>query len=212
VLVVHKSCSSVKCLGTDTLELDPTLQPQRALAATLRLAWTRRARRGFFLRAEDYLGHLRYLSRNDARVIRERAEGSRIRMAPLEQPSAIASRHVDEVASDAELCKLDARSHGESFFELFQTRIEPGGLYLLDEPEAPLSARRQIDLVNLLAASSAQGAQFVIATHSPILLATPRAAYFAFGNEGIAPIAYEAIDNVRLTKAFLHNPSQFMQH
>src|SRR5207237_7624451 len=70
---------------------------------------------------------------------------------------------------------LDANSHGQSFLRLFQSRFVPGGLYLLDEPEAPLSPQSQLGLMAMMAEMVAQGAQFIIATHSPILMADPGA-------------------------------------
>lgn len=69
---------------------------------------------------------------------------------------------------------MDGRSHGEQFLELLQSRLVPRGLYLLDEPEAPLSPQRQLALISLLKeASTERECQFVIATHSPLLMATP---------------------------------------
>ena len=68
---------------------------------------------------------------------------------------------------------LDANSHGQSFLKLFQSRFVPGGLYLLDEPEAPLSPQSQLALIAMIGDMVAQDAQFIIATHSPILLGFP---------------------------------------
>src|SRR6266480_579416 len=70
---------------------------------------------------------------------------------------------------------LDANSHGQSFLKLFESRFIPGGLYLLDEPEAPLSPQSQLALLAMIAEMVAQDAQFLIATHSPMLLAFPKA-------------------------------------
>src|SRR5438094_10106455 len=67
----------------------------------------------------------------------------------------------------------DARSHGQAFLNLFQSRFVPGGLYLLDEPEAPLSPQNQLGLLAILLDVIERDAQFIIATHSPILLAFP---------------------------------------
>src|ERR1051326_9099981 len=75
---------------------------------------------------------------------------------------------------------LDANSHGESFLKLFQARFVPGGLYLLDEPEAPLSPQRQLALLSMLKEMADQDAQFIIATHSPLWMAFPVAALLSF--------------------------------
>src|SRR5207247_8260395 len=73
---------------------------------------------------------------------------------------------------------LDANSHGQSFLKLFQSRFVPGGLYVLDEPEAPLSPQSQLALIAMIGDMLAQDAQFIIATHSPILLGFPGAAIY----------------------------------
>ena len=77
--------------------------------------------------------------------------------------------HPDEVAAGRLLAAYDSRSHGESFLELFQRRVHGDGLYLLDEPVAPLSPQRQFALIALILDAVREGAQFVIATHSPMI-------------------------------------------
>jgi predicted ATPase len=104
-------------------------------------------------------------------------------------------------------------SHGESFVRLFQQRFVPDGLYLLDEPEAPLSPMRQLALLGLLKhAVEEQGAQCLIATHSPILMALPQATIYSFDEGTVQPIAYEDTEHVRLTRDFLTHPEQFLRH
>jgi predicted ATPase len=106
---------------------------------------------------------------------------------------------------------LDARSHGESFLALFQTRFVPGGLYLLDEPEAPLSPLRQLTFLALLKQMVDQEAQFIIATHSPIILAFSGATILSFDGEQIEPVEYDKLEHVTLTRAFLNNPASFLK-
>src|SRR5438093_4116789 len=110
-------------------------------------------------------------------------------------------------ASIAELEKrygaqLDANSHGESFLKLFQSRFVPGGLYLLDEPEAPLSPQSQLALLAMIGDMVAQDAQFIIATHSPILLAFPHARIYSFDHTPPRAVRYEELDHVALTPDF----------
>src|SRR5205085_8753336 len=105
----------------------------------------------------------------------------------------------------------DARSHGESFLNLFQSRFVPGGLYLLDEPEAPLSPQRQLALLSMLKEMVAEDAQFIIATHSPILMAFPNAALLNFDKYPVRQVAYDKLEHVALTKAFLNNPETFLR-
>ena len=106
---------------------------------------------------------------------------------------------------------LDARSHGESFLALFQSRFVPGGLYLLDEPEAPLSPLRQLALISALKEMIVQDAQFIIATHSPILMAFPDADLLSFEGGKIRPVKYEQLEHVRLTRDFLQDPGAFIE-
>ena len=95
------------------------------------------------------------------------------------------------------------RSHGESFLELFQWRLCGGGLFLFDEPEAALSPQRQMTLLAEIYRSAQAGSQFVLATHSPILLAIPGAVLLSFDDGAIHPCAYEETGSYQITKLFL---------
>ncbi len=106
----------------------------------------------------------------------------------------------------------DARSHGESFLQLFQSRFVPGGLYLLDEPEAPLSPQRQLALLSMLKEMAGQDSQFVVATHSPILMALPGADILSFDHAPARRVRYEEVEHVTLTRDFLNNPEAFLRH
>ena len=86
---------------------------------------------------------------------------------------------------------LDANSHGESFLKLFQLRLVPGGLYLLDEPEAALSPQSQLACLAMIKESVDDGSQFVIATHSPILMAMPGATTYSFEERPAGTVSFE---------------------
>jgi len=161
---------------------------------------------GFFLRAEDFFGYNRARARNDARYFRERYVEGRVEPGGL-IPSE-SGVHPDEIAAAMYIAKYDSRSHGESFMDLFAT-VRSGGLYLLDEPEAPLSPKRQIALLQLLMRRSRAGAQFIIATHSPILLACPGARIYSFDQVPVTEVAYEVLEHVSLTREFLNDPGRF---
>jgi predicted ATPase len=98
---------------------------------------------------------------------------------------------------------LHQQSHGEAFLSLFVERLSGNGLYLLDEPEAALSPPRQLTFLAALHELVQTGGQFIIATHSPILLAYPQATIQQFTAEGIAPVAYEDTEHYKVTRAFL---------
>lgn len=155
-------------LGVSEIAFDNTLTQQRRLGLALRSAWRPRSRQGFFLRAEDFFGHLRSRARTDARILREDAESRGVMR--VESPDGPGGLHADERDAEGHIGRYDSRSHGESFMDLFATRVRPRGLYLLDEPEAPLSPMKQLALLALIVRAAEDGAQFIIATHSPILL------------------------------------------
>ena len=90
--------------------------------------------------------------------------------------------------------------------DLFTSRVRPRGLYLLDEPEAPLSPMKQLALLALVVKAAEDGAQFIIATHSPILLACPDARIFSFDAPPIHEVAYDDLEHVNVMRDFLNDP------
>lgn len=105
---------------------------------------------------------------------------------------------------------LHQQSHGESFLSLFVNRFSGHGLYLLDEPEAALSPSRQLSILRRMYELVAADSQFIIATHSPILMAYPGAMIYQVGEGGIQRIAYEDTEHYQLTRAFLTHPRAFL--
>lgn len=103
------------------------------------------------------------------------------------------------------------KSHGESFLDLAQDNIKPNGLYLLDEPEAALSPQRQLTLLTQIYKCANDGAQFIIATHSPILLGIPKAQIFCFDNGKIHTCTYEETDSYKITEMFINNRQSLLQ-
>jgi predicted ATPase len=107
---------------------------------------------------------------------------------------------------------LHEQSHGESFLSLFTHRFEQG-LYILDEPEAALSPQRQLSFLRILYELTAPGhAQFLIATHSPILLSFPGAVLISLDGEGLAEIDYRETSHYLVTRDFLSSPERFFKH
>ncbi|HOW96974.1 MAG TPA: AAA family ATPase [Kiritimatiellia bacterium] len=104
-----------------------------------------------------------------------------------------------------------AQSHGQSLMAYFSARYRLPGLYFLDEPETALTPRGQLDLLRLLQAMSRDGhAQFIIATHSPILLACPGARLYGFDGPAIRPVAYRETEHYRFYRDFMENPLPFL--
>lgn len=106
--------------------------------------------------------------------------------------------------------ELHGQSHGQSFLALAANRFGPDGFYLLDEPEAALSLTGCLALLAIITRASRAGAQFIIATHSPVLLACPGATIYEVDDDGIAPCSWDALDVVRQTRAFLDAPERFI--
>jgi predicted ATPase len=146
----------------------------------------RRPRTAFFLRAESFF--------NVATEIERLKEGG----PPL----------IDSYGGRS----LHERSHGESFLALANNRFSGDGLYLFDEPEAALSPQGLLALMRRMADLVAERSQFVIATHSPILMAFPEATIYECTDDGLERVAYDDIDHVRLTRAFLDDPQRFLHH
>lgn len=107
---------------------------------------------------------------------------------------------------------LITQSHGQSLMSYFKSRYTIKGLYFLDEPETALSPSSLVDLLNLLIQLSRQGhAQFLVATHSPFLLACPDAKIYSFDNKEVEPIKYEDTDYYTLYKNFMNHPETFIK-
>jgi predicted ATPase len=154
-----------------------------ALHETLRIARTvERPRTRYFLRAESFY--------NVASAV--------------EQNSDAARAHGQQ--------SLHEQSHGESFLSLVFERFGPNGLYLLDEPEAAMSPQGLLTLLQRLHQLADQGSQFVIATHSPILLAFPDAKVVLLDQAGLRPIAWDETEHVRVMRGFLDAPSSYLHH
>lgn len=203
-------------IGGESIHTDPTLVHARRLAAQLTLSWARKTHRGFFMRSEDFFNYAlntrQMIEEFDAQAAEYAAERARepnraygLSLAEgvaRGQRAALARRYGED---------LNARSHGESFFQVFQERFVPGGLYLLDEPDTALSPQRQLALLTLLKEMVAQDAQFIIATHAPILLAYPGASILSFDGGAITETPYDDVANVELTRRFLSDPSAYLR-
>ncbi|MFN7944952.1 MAG: AAA family ATPase [Blastocatellia bacterium] len=198
-------------VGSDDVERDKSLHPARRLGRQLKFSWLHKTRLGFFLRAEDFFGFAKRMHHavKDLEKMAEDFEQDYSGYAlGLAKGAALGQRQalIEKYGEN-----LDANSHGESFLKLFQSRFVRGGLYLLDEPEAPLSPQRQLALLAMLKEMVAEDAQFIIATHSPILMALPEAVILNFDTHPVSEIDWEATEHVSLTRAFLNNPLAFLR-
>jgi predicted ATPase len=150
----------------------------------------RKPRTGYFLRAESYF--------NVATEIEKLDDAARTSDIP---PLIDAYGGVP----------LHEQSHGESFFALMAHRFGPEGIYILDEPEAALSPRRQLSCLTLIHQLVSKGSQFIIATHSPILMAYPDATIYEFSEAGIKPRIYEETEHYVVTRDFLNRRDKMLK-
>lgn len=107
---------------------------------------------------------------------------------------------------------LHEQSHGESFLSLVKNRFGGNGLYILDEPEAALSPSRQLTLLSHINELVKKDSQFIIATHSPILLAYPNADIYVLSDDAITLTSFKETEHYQLTKQFLNNPEQYIKY
>ena len=201
--------------GAGRAQDDPTLTAQVELSRGLRLTWRERSGRGFFLRAEDFFGYQNLLKRDRSEFVATLERMEEEYAAHSEKAKALAMGPVKASLGEMERrygADPDAKSHGEAFLNFFQQRLVPRGLYLMDEPEAALSPQRQLALLAMMFDLVADGAQFIIATHSPLLLAFPGARIHSFDELPVSEVAWAETDHVRLTRDFLADPERYLRN
>jgi predicted ATPase len=106
---------------------------------------------------------------------------------------------------------LHSQSHGESFLSLISNRFKGNGLYILDEPEAALSLSNQLKLLVYIDEFIKKDSQFIIATHSPIILGYPESTIYLLQDDSIQKVSYEETPHVQLTKYFVNNRDKMLK-
>lgn len=183
---------------------DPYLPHAKTVAHAFYFGRKRHARVRMFLRAEDVLGYIR--RQNEERLDETLYWREKARIKGEEVPPGDAGL-IDHIIQSNE---FDTRSHGEGFLDILSQRLHGAGLYFLDEPESPLSPESQLQLAHLLRRAADDGAQLIIATHSPVLLAIPEATILHFGPDGVHELLYEELHSIQLLKRFLDNPRKYL--
>ena len=154
------------------------------LGEYIQLSWMPKITNGFFLRAESFYDFATYIDHLEA-PDKYRAYGGK---------------------------SLLKQSHGESFLSLFLHRFRGEAIYLLDEPEAALSPQRQLTFLRIMhELAEKEGCQFIIATHSPILLGYPHATILQFHDQGLEEVAYEQTEHYQITKYFLQHREKMLK-
>ena len=145
----------------------------------------RRPKDGFFLRAESFYNAATYLDE--------------------------LNREMPGIYNSYGGKSLHAQSHGESFMALCLNRFGGKGIYLLDEPEAALSPQNQLALLSRIVQLASEGSQFIIATHSPVLMACPGAVIYTIDEDGFHETPYRETEHYQLVRAFLENPERMLK-
>ncbi len=202
-------------IGSTSTAADTTLAAQRELAQAITVQWSKRTSRGFFLRAEDFFGFAKSVAQMRQALLDELDEVAQsfadassyarvLREGPIRSSLAEMERRYG--------IDLDANSHGQSFLRVFRERFVPGGLYLIDEPEAALSPQSQLALLMMIRELEQADGQFIIATHSPILLAYPGATIYSCDETPIEAVPYDSLAHVTFTRDFLRDPQRYLRH
>lgn len=169
---------------------EKTYDGTERLAQQLTLSWRHKPKNGYFFRAESFFNIANHIDQ----IARE-AGGPELAYAPYGGKS------------------LHEQSHGESFMAFFKNRLGNNGFFILDEPEAALSPQRQLSLLVIIHEMCKNPyAQFIIATHSPILLAYPNATIYSCDTQTLTKIAYTDTQHYHITKQFLNNPDAYLHH
>ena len=173
--------------SNDSTESNHSIDP---LGKALRLSFDKRTGKGFFLRAESFFNVASHIDELDKE--------------PSDSPPIITFYGNQS---------LHERSHGETFFTLLNHKFRRNGLFLLDEPEAALSPQRQLSFLVLIhdVLKKYKDAQFIISTHSPVLLGFPKAQILSFDEGTIHEIEYEKTEPFQIVRQFLNNREDILE-
>ena len=174
--------------SNDITESNHSIDP---LVRALRLSFDKRTGAGFFLRAESFFNSVSYMDDLD----REQFD------------------HSPPISTFYGGRSLHTRSHGETFFTVLELKFQRNGLFLLDEPEAALSPQRQLAFLVLLhdVLRKHRDAQFIISTHSPVLLGYPEAQILSFDGEQLHEIQYEDTAPMQIVRRFVNHRDRFLE-
>lgn len=191
----------------------PGFETARQLQPYLEIEWARKVSKGFFFRAEDFSDFINAVEKEKRKIADDLGElKGQVDDSVIEKMSESMNYSLYEMrrkyGSD-----MQAFSHGEAYLKILQTRILDKGIYLLDEPEAALSPLKQLSLIAfVLEVLKNNQMQFIIATHSPILMGIPGATLYEIQEDGMQLVKFKETDHYRITKTFLDNPESYLRH
>lgn len=184
------------------------------LSSKMKLIYSVRTRKGFFFSGEEFITYINALKMMKVQLLKDLEEIKQEFIGKDAYSLQLALGPIRKSLYELEdkyQGDLGNRSHGEGFLEFFKARMHQTGIYILDEPETPLSAINQYQLVVLLTDLVKNGSQVIIATHSPILMALKDAKIYNFTETNIEEIKYEDIESVQFMKHFLNDKDNFIE-
>tara|TARA_R110002096_G_scaffold56623_2_gene144422 strand:+ start:767 stop:1567 length:801 start_codon:yes stop_codon:yes gene_type:complete len=185
----------------------------KTLLPYLELKWSIERSVGFFFRAEDFGDYLNSVHRTGVQIQDQMGDlPDSIPKHVIEQMKESANYQLKRMRQNYGQ-ELNAFSHGEAYLHIMNEMISTRGIYLLDEPEAALSPAKQLTLIYFINDHlQHHNSQFIIATHSPMLLAYPKASIYEITSESMKQTSLENTDHYSVTKSFLNNPNTFLRH
>jgi predicted ATPase len=185
----------------------------KKLQPFLEIEWKREVRKGFFFRAEDFSDFVNSVERHRNKLFESyrdlKGEVDDAIIEKMMESENYVLREMRRTYGE----DMQAFSHGEAYLKIIQTRIDGKGIYILDEPEAALSPLKQLSLIAfILEVLKDNNTQFIISTHSPILMGIPGALIYEIRDEGMSTVSYDETDHYRITKTFLNNPQHYLRH
>lgn len=204
---------SLPAISSHSIITDDTFEPARKLFDNISIRWRNKTPHGLFFRAEDYIGFVRSISSMKSEMQKEIEEMKEyIQGEGFVRAKSVLQKQINELETKYK-GKLEHKSHGEGFLEIFNSRIQQNGVYVFDEPEASLSPLKQLSLISLIMqANKNTDAQFIIATHSPIIMGIPDAAIYYITEQGVQQMLYEETEHYTIYKSFLDNKERFLRY
>ena len=192
---------------------DPSFEAASMLMPYCKVDWSQQTAKGFFFRAEDFSDFIYQMQDQQSKLGGE-FEGLKEGLGEARFKEFIGNmnypmKRIKQEYGD----NMYAYSHGEAYIKIISVRVNGKGVYILDEPEAALSPIKQMALIGIILDTLKQHkAQFLIATHSPIVMGIPGACIYEIQDSGIEKVQFQETEHYRVTRAFLENPEQYLRY
>lgn len=191
----------------------PGFEAARLIKPFIQLEWKREVKQGFFFRAEDFSDFINSVEKEKQKIQSDlydlKGKVDDLIIDQMSESINYSLHNIRKKYGD----DMQAYSHGEAYLKILQTRIGGKGIYLLDEPEAALSPLKQLSLLAfIIDVVKAGQSQFILATHSPLLMGLPGAVLYEIDEDGIKKTDYKETEHFRITKTFLDNPELYLRH